>query len=442
MRIGAPKRERRAVLKELTQFDSKPKDTRRFIKSVVSGTLDPYLDYKLRKNRFGKFRSISSPFPELKELQKRVLHDIYSLSCHEAAHAYVPGRSVVTAASEHLGMNWGIKLDLEDFFHHVTGRHIEKALAKQTGLAKAEVYAALCTRAPEQTRNRIPTKFNRRHGIWVARDWRLWLVGKSTAKFGPGLPKMDEQSAARSITYKLLSGKRRIRRYLPQGSPTSGYMANLAFAPVDAKIARLTRKLGFTYTRYSDDILISTSSVVFDRELATKIIHKVQKLVADEGFTLNRAKTRILTPGSRKSYLGLIVSGQTTRLPREVRERITAELRDIKKFGFDSQALRFEAGLSRIGRSAAKHSNTENSYWHVLRGYLCWVQKADSKLFEDLEDIYRPHFAGQPFPLNSKNDPDGDALARLFERKDSTGTSDAAQTIDAVMKITDIYLDY
>lgn len=69
MRIGAPKRERRAVLKELTQFESKPKDTRRFIKSVVSGALDPYVDYKLRKNRFGKFRSISSPFPELKELQ-------------------------------------------------------------------------------------------------------------------------------------------------------------------------------------------------------------------------------------------------------------------------------------------------------------------------------------------------------------------------------------
>lgn len=441
MLVRAPRRERRDALNQLTQLDLKPKETRRFIKDVVSGKIDPYVDYKLKKNRFGKYRSISSPFPELKSLQQQILREVYEVQCHPAAHGYVPERSVVTAASAHLEMQWGVKLDLEDFFHHVTGRRVESALTCKIGSAKAELYAALCTRVPTQTRRRLPTKFNRRHGIWAARQWRQWLAGLTTATFGPGLEEDNHDAAARMTTYTLLSRRRRIRRYLPQGSPTSGYLANLAFARVDHKIASYAEKLGFTYTRYSDDILISTRDVKFDRELAAKIIHEVQKTVSTAGFTLNRAKTRILTPGSRKSYLGLIVSGPMTRLPREVRERITAELRDIRKFGFETQYLRFEKGLSRIRRDPAKNGNTENSYWHVLRGFLCWVELADPKLYAFLEDTYRIQKEENPFLSGAgDDDPDGMLISALFDRnspRDLGGID-----LSSAIKIVDINLEF
>jgi hypothetical protein len=218
-------------------------------------------------------------------------------------------------------------------------------------------------------------------------------------------------------------------------------LANLAFAGVDHKIASYTEHLGFTYTRYSDDILISTRNVKFDRELAAKIIHEIQKMLVTDGFTLNRAKTRILTPGSRKSYLGLIVSGAMTRLPREVRERITAELRDIQKFGFEAQSLRFEQGQSRIRREPAKNNNTENSYWHVLRGFLCWVELADPKLYAALEDTYRDESADNPF-FSSVVDGDSDSalLSGLFVRKnpkDPVGID-----LASAIKIVDIDLEF
>lgn len=44
---------------------------------------------------------------------------------------------------------------------------------------------------------------------------------------------------------------------LPQGSPSSGFLANLALEPADRRIDALCRKHGLSFTRYVDDIAIS-----------------------------------------------------------------------------------------------------------------------------------------------------------------------------------------
>ena len=437
MWIRISPKDRKRALKEFTKSEVNSKEAIGFLKNVISGRVDPYVDYKIKKNRFGKLRSISSPWPELKDHQKRVLESLYSLECHPAAHAYVPKRSVVTAANEHLEMQWGIKLDLEDFFHHVTRRHIQKALRRKFGLAKAELYAGICTRVPTNTRNRIPTKYNRRHSLWVAKQWRQWLRGITTIVFGRGLTSQSYETVEGSRTFKLLSGRRRIRRYLPQGSPASGYLANLAFASLDGRISGYLKKLGFTYTRYSDDILISTKSVPFDRELAAQIIHEVQTFLAAGGFTLNRAKTRILTPGSRKSYLGLIVSGPTVRLPKEVRDRLTAEMRDIEKFGFENQSIRFEKGLSRIRRAPGKQSNNESGYWNVLQGIMSWVWIADKQLFVKLEDKYSLKLTKIEYATKYGDNLEPQLISDLFNNKKNKPVTPEQPGIT----IKDIFLD-
>ena len=391
---------------------------KRFIKRVISGKLDPYIDYKLKKNRFGKYRSISSPVPQLKSLQKRILRELYEIDCHYAAHAYIPGKSVSTAAHVHLDMSWGIRLDLEDFFHHVTHRHLERALYPKLSIQKAAFIAQICTRVPENSRRRIPTKYKRRFNLWDSARWKDWLK-KHALDFSQSLWLYPKDPSSIAIqTSKLFSQPRRMRRYLPQGAPTSGYLANLAFAGLDGRISSYLESRGFNYSRYSDDIMISTESEKFDRARAGRIIHAIQKMLAAEGFTLNRAKTRILSPGARKSYLGLILgNGHRTRLPLEVRRRITGELRDIKKFGFESQSLRFEKGMTRIRRHPSKESNAGNSYWYVLQGLLCWVEVADLKLFYELEAIYRPQFLDGTLSVDFGDDSDAVLLADLFERK-------------------------
>jgi hypothetical protein len=418
--------------------------SKQFLNRLISGKLDPYVDYKIKKNRFGKYRSISSPVPQLKSLQKQILDELYEIECHHAAHAYIPGKSVATAANLHLRMTWGIRLDLEDFFHHVTHRHLEKALHSQFGIQKAAFIAHVCTRTPENTRGRIPTKYKRRFNLWDAWRWKNWLR-KHNAENRDVLvwTHQNLRDFVAAITSKLMLQKRRVRRYLPQGAPTSGYLSNLAFAELDANIATYLQSRGFSYSRYSDDIMISTDTVDFDRNLAGQIIHQIQKMLHEEGFTLNRAKTRILSPGARKSYLGLIVgNGHPTRLPIEVRRRITGELRDIKKFGFESQALRFEKGMSRIRRHPSKEKNSENTYWYVLHGLLCWVEVADLRLFFDLEALYRPMHSDGTVAIELEADPDAKFLAELFERKKPKSLEPSPINLQSGIDMVDIDLKF
>lgn len=399
---------RQAVISSLVSKNPDSPLTQRFIKSVLAGKIDPYLDYQIKKNRFGKLRSISSPFPELKELQSKLLDDLYRIEGHEASHAYARGKSVVSAAQPHLNMKWGIRLDIEDFFHHVTHHQVIKVLAGTFGSNRAKIYANLATRSPLATRSRLPRKFNRRFNFWKAREWNFWLK--------QNLAQTIVQSGSQ-LTFRVLRQGLANRRYLPQGAPTSGHLANLVFRSVDAEISRLVGRMGFRYSRYSDDILLSTRSVPFDRKLAVKLIHQIQGILKRQGFTLNRAKTRILSPGSRMAYLGMLLDGRVTRLPRQARSRIAGALRDVVKFGFDDQAERFQKGQARISPKSSGVRNANSNYWSFLHGYICWVELVDPEFYVKLSQIYMKDPKDLTEAGSVENVEDFALLSSLFARK-------------------------
>lgn len=73
---------------------------------------------------------------------------------------------------------------------------------------------------------------------------------------------------------------------LPQGTPTSPYLANLAFVPAGLELQALALKYGLTFTTFVDDITLSskTDFQFLDTEITNIITSKGFKISHDKTF--------------------------------------------------------------------------------------------------------------------------------------------------------------
>lgn len=101
---------------------------------------------------------------------------------------------------------------------------------------------------------------------------------------------------------------------LPQGSPCSPVIANLITHSLDIRLAAIAKKNDCTYTRYADDITISTNKPLFPEQIMIEDAgvytpsNKFRKEIERSGFSINNKKTRIQHCNSRQEVTGLIVN--------------------------------------------------------------------------------------------------------------------------------------
>ncbi len=93
---------------------------------------------------------------------------------------------------------------------------------------------------------------------------------------------------------------------LPQGAPTSPYLSNLICRRLDLRLTGLAKKLSLEYSRYADDITFSGNHINKKTYLLIKTI------IREEGFRINKYKTRFLGIKSRQSVTGLIVNNKVS----------------------------------------------------------------------------------------------------------------------------------
>lgn len=306
------------------------------IMPLIRHEVDAYRGFELRNPKTGKIRSISAPTPQLMNLQKVALQGMRTTPSY-SPHAYIPGRSIITAANQHPNAVTGFKLDISDYFHSISEAKIleswwwsslDKLPRHQEELVRA--FAALATRNK------------------------------------PGCSGSADDT------------------YLPQGAPTSGFMSNIVGRHIDVSMWKIARRYGMRTTRYSDDILF-TSRFNMSRKLLEDALHAARGAVISHGFQVNNNKTRIMTKGSRMEVLGVMLGGETPRLSRTKRRKIESEIRGIVKFGLLSHALE-------------RHRNPDALY-HSLRGYLAfayplekeWAGRQIALLQSAVKDLYSPH---------------------------------------------------
>jgi retron-type reverse transcriptase len=250
----------------------------------------PHYVYFEVPKRTGGTRLLSAPHDDLKKAQRWILESILeTLPVTAAAHGFVPDRSVVTNARAHVGRDVVVNCDLKDFFPTITFPRV-RGVFEAIGYspAVATVLALLCTEAP---RSRVEMEGR---SYWVA--------------VGP--------------------------RALPQGAPTSPALSNQIARKLDQRLSGVCAKLGWTYTRYADDLTFSAPPG--KRENIPWLLARVRHIAKDEGFRLNPKKCRVQRAARRQEVTGVVVNEKPS-LAREELRRLRAILHAAKSGGLAAQ---------------------------------------------------------------------------------------------------------
>jgi hypothetical protein len=160
-----------------------------------------------------------------------------------------------------------------------------------------------------------------------------------------GLVTTTTPLAVRRVTPQALrdsdvEGRRRLldrlaRPHLPQGSPTSPALANLAGHALDRRIAGLAASTGASYTRYADDLALSFDGPGAQRR-AGRAAATIRTIATEEGFRVNQAKTIVATRSNRQLLCGVVVNERLT-VPRADYDRLRAVVHNCRTAGPASQ---------------------------------------------------------------------------------------------------------
>jgi RNA-directed DNA polymerase len=121
----------------------------------------------------------------------------------------------------------------------------------------------------------------------------------------------------------------------------------LAVRDFDQAVTEIADRYGLTYTRYADDLTLSTNEPSFTRDRCREVIGKIYAVMGRAGLSPNVTKTRVAPPGSRKIVLGLLVDGDRPRLPRDFKATMRQHIYFLKRKDADPAATRERVALHR-----------------------------------------------------------------------------------------------
>ena len=291
--------------------------------ATLSKCLDtqPNLLIKLSKNstrmyrhvpqlkKSGEKRDTYDAHEPLKTIQRKVVDRIlvkvkFPKYLHGGIKDRVTPRSIYTNALPHCSSKNLILLDIKDFFPSITEPHV-------------------------------------------------FYIFLNFFKFSPHIAKL----LTKLTTYKGV---------VPQGASTSGYLANLLFWDIEAKLVEKIASLGFTYTRFADDITISSKSQISPQE-KTLIISSVTKMLAQKGCKQKRSKLHIRKKGQlifQKNekhpitITGLNINNKSPSISKSERRNIRSavhelEARHLNGENWDQLEALYRSTMGRIGRLIA-----------------------------------------------------------------------------------------
>jgi RNA-directed DNA polymerase len=248
-----------------------------------------YEEFTVAK-RNGEKRLIEDPVPPLKTVQRKLndcLQAVYYFQRSPAAHGFLTAcsddalhesRNVVNNARKHLGQPWMLNMDIEDFFHAIPDERI------------------------------------------------AWIFLREPFRFDEELAQM----LMRICTYK---GR------LPMGAPSSPILSNFAAQLLDQDIEALAASRNWTYSRYADDMTISSPA-----EITPDDVQLLRDYYRAHHFEPNEKKTRLMGPDDEHVVTGIRLLGDRLDLSTEFYGELGREIRHLK----DINSVKGRLGVSLV----------------------------------------------------------------------------------------------
>lgn len=128
---------------------------------------------------------------------------------------------------------------------------------------------------------------------------------------------------------------------LPQGWKTSGYLANLAFWDLEPQLASEFSKRGFAYSRFMDDITVSSQRRMNNTHKVF-IVSRIYRMLSLRGYAPKRSKHQIRGRNQRMEVTGLTVNSKRPTIPPQERARIRAAVHQCQNlFAHDTTSSKY-----------------------------------------------------------------------------------------------------
>lgn len=178
---------------------------------------------------------------------------------------------------------------------------------------------------------------------------------------------------------------------LPQGAPTSPVVSNIIAGPLDRALRDFCRNNHCWYSRYADDLTISTYLKIFPESLVVsyssrhevKLSNSLLKIVEDAGFTIQNKKTCLMSRHVRQKVTGLVVN-RFVNIPREYIRLCRAILNNWRKNGLEHAA---QTMAQREGWPEMSQEETNRRFKRSIMGMLSHIKQvkgSDSIVYENL----------------------------------------------------------
>lgn len=269
-----------------------------FLRSMAERIPKLYIGPKPKPKKNGNgFRNVYDTKPPLKPLLKKINRVFFEqVEFPLYLQGSLKGRDFVSNADVHKGSRIVISEDIVKFFDHITAEHA--------------------------------------YGIWHN-------------FFG-----FDNEPAALLTALTTREGR------VFQGTPTSSYLANLAFWTIEGRVVERLAARGIRYSRYVDDVTISHPTGI-SAEDKTWVIAQIYAMIGARGFKPERTKHAVQTAQGQISVMGLNVNRHPTLSAAE-RSEIRAMVHHLEELfnrgetGPDfRQAI--EKASGKIGRMSRFH---------------------------------------------------------------------------------------